>query len=130
MNFHVNLKKTIFVRLPSLASAARCGPHPPRYSSVGHDCSSPRIPGIPLHMGFAWESRMETQICQKMGMGRVHVTVGLATFSRVQNSHRSTRCSSSITSICPGFVEQLVPTVAQQLTKISTDTARRAVHLR
>jgi len=33
----VNLKKTIFARLPPLASAARCGPHPPhppRYASA------------------------------------------------------------------------------------------------
>jgi len=26
--------KTIFARLPPLASAARCGPHPPHYASV------------------------------------------------------------------------------------------------
>jgi len=29
----VNLKKTIFARLPPQASAARCGPDPPRYAS-------------------------------------------------------------------------------------------------
>ena len=28
LNFHVNFLKTIFARLPPLASAARCGPHP------------------------------------------------------------------------------------------------------
>ena len=39
LNFHVNLKKkTIFARLPPLASAARCGPHPPRYASVLSSC--------------------------------------------------------------------------------------------
>jgi len=26
--------KTIFARLPLIASAARCGPHPPRYASA------------------------------------------------------------------------------------------------
>jgi len=30
--------KTIFVRLPPLASAARCGPHPPRYASESTIC--------------------------------------------------------------------------------------------
>jgi len=29
--------KTIFARLPPLASAARCGPHPPRYASTVYE---------------------------------------------------------------------------------------------
>jgi len=33
--------KTIFARLPPLASAARCGPHPLRYASV--QCMSVRL---------------------------------------------------------------------------------------
>ena len=85
--------------------------------------------GFPCTWDSHGNPEWEHKYAKKMGMGRVHVTVGMVTFSRVQNSHRSTR-SSSITSICPGFVEQLVRTVVQQLTKISTDTARRAVHLR
>ena len=45
LNFHVNFLKTIFDRLPPLASAARCGPHPsypPLATPVKQVCVEPR----------------------------------------------------------------------------------------
>ena len=44
------------------------------------------VPGIPLHMGVGWEFPWEWEhkyAKMAMGMGRVHVTMGMATFSRV-----------------------------------------------
>jgi len=52
MNFYVNLKETIFARLPPpLASAARCGPHRRRYAM---QCRPPPVitastPGCIVH---------------------------------------------------------------------------------
>ena len=53
--FSREFKKTIFARLPPLPSAARCGPHPPRYASgqrrINHSANCAMAWGTPRRQG-------------------------------------------------------------------------------